>query len=482
MARLLMGRRARSSSRGQILPLFVIFLTAMLLMMSLVLDASSALLMKRGYQSAADAAAMAAANVSGFDSKGCAASLGAATTAAGNSVAANLPGYAGPITVSCVTTGPYAGIAVQVSLSGASPGFFSRVVGINSFAVNTTATAINGQITGAQWSVVELDPYNPSWSNGLRGCPSVLFQGSMTTVFDGSFHVDSACPASGGGALSTNGNGGSVTFNNGSGAYLFGEYSPGSMTITPTPLSHQGLILDPLRTLPSPTGLALATQQTSGLVLNNEDRILNPGIYVGGIQLKNSSRAFLKPGIYYIQGGGLAVGSQAAVYSVTNTFTLPTPSSSWTDANWATTDCPIDQCGVLIVNAGTTSTMSNVSLTAGAAFKARPYKPAVPGNNVIVPAYKGILIWQLASPVDTSSYQQPQLQFHGGGTVDISGTVYAPSAAVYMTGGSGGHAGDATNLTIQFISWDLTIQGNAGFHFYYLSDQFAKPFGYGLVQ
>ena len=132
-----MGRRTRSSSRGQILPIFVLFLTAMLLMMSLVLDASSALLMRRDYQSAADAAAMAAVNAPGFQNNGCPATLGAAAAAAVGSVTENMPSYTGPVSVSCVTTGIYADIAAKVSLSGASISAKSRVL-VGSTALPTS--------------------------------------------------------------------------------------------------------------------------------------------------------------------------------------------------------------------------------------------------------------------------------------------------------------------------------------------------------
>jgi hypothetical protein len=70
----------------------------------------------------------------------------------------------------------------------------------------------------------------------------------------------------------------------------------------------------------------------------------------------------------------------------------------------------------------------------------------------------------------------------GGGSVNISGTVYAPSAAVTMGGGSGGSGGSSTDITLQFISWDITFSGNSSFHFYYQSDAFARPADYGLIK
>jgi hypothetical protein len=76
---------------------------------------------------------------------------------------------------------------------------------------------------------------------------------------------------------------------------------------------------------------------------------------------------------------------------------------------------------------------------------------------------------------------QPPIALSGGGTIDISGTLYAPSAIVQMGGTSGG-SGGGVDITMQFVSWDLQFNGNIGFRFYYRSDAFAKPTDYGLIK
>jgi hypothetical protein len=83
--------------------------------------------------------------------------------------------------------------------------------------------------------------------------------------------------------------------------------------------------------------------------------------------------------------------------------------------------------------------------------------------------------------VPTSSYAQPEVQLSGGGTVDLSGTVYAPSAKVTLNGGSGG-SGGATDVTLQFVSWDLELGGTSSFIFRYRTEKFAKPTDYGLIK
>jgi hypothetical protein len=77
---------------------------------------------------------------------------------------------------------------------------------------------------------------------------------------------------------------------------------------------------------------------------------------------------------------------------------------------------------------------------------------------------------------------QPIISLSGGGSVNLSGTVYAPSGSVQMGGGAGGVGGNPTDLTLQFISWDLSFQGNSSFHFFYQSNAFARPTDYGLIK
>jgi hypothetical protein len=479
MARLSMDRRARSDSRGQILPLFVIFLTTMLLMSSLLLDGASALLMKREYQIAADAAALAGANVSGFQNNGCSASLDSATTAAKASVAANLPGFdPSKVVVTCPTAAPYTNIAVQVSLSGTSPGFFSQVAGISVFAVGTSATAINGPITPGHYSVTLLDP---------TGCPSASFAGSFTAQFDGSLFVDSSCSSGPQQAIYGGGNSGSITFAAGSGAYVVGEYSGNPALFKDVygnllpPTRVQDPTSDPFLTLPAPAVPAAgsSTPCTGGI-----GDVYSPGSYPGGIQVKKS--AFLKPGIYYMMdassgggSGGLQVAAGGALYSVSSSFDK---TMCFTDPTQWPTYCPVtgSDCGVVIVNAAapTDASKDNIAVSGNASFMVRPYQPSLltpPG----VKAYENFLIWQLAYDQSKNALPQPVVQLAGGGNVVMTGGVYAPAAMVSMDGGSGGVGGD---LTIQFISWDLHLQGSPAFNFVYNSDAFPRPMGYGLVQ
>jgi hypothetical protein len=203
--------------------------------------------------------------------------------------------------------------------------------------------------------------------------------------------------------------------------------------------------------------------------------------------MKNSAVAYLHPGIYVFTddasgNGGFTVGSQNKVFS------LPANLNSTNTTNWPT-DCPTNSnCGVLLYNTGMVgndisgSVKDQISVGAGATVQLRPYTANADSTGVNQAAYNNLLLWQDKNPVPTASYAQPVVSLSGGGTIDISGTVYAPSAQVQMGGNSGGSGGSAINITLQFISWDLQFNGNIGFHFFYQSDAFASNTAYGLVR
>jgi Flp pilus assembly protein TadG len=506
MIRLLMTRSRRRDQRGQILVLFVVSLVAMFAMLGLLLDGGHALALRRQLQDAGDAAALVAVNgiTSSGATPGCSATPGPPVgapyatiiSAARAAVHVSLPNVPDAnIVVTCVEG--QGNSAVQVNVNSQSPGFFGGVVGMHGFAVGTTSQAINGKGISANWSVVELDPYHSSGWGGFDGCPSVQFSGSNTVIFDGSVQVNSGCP---GGALSSNGNSATIQVNNGGSINLVGGYSPGPLTIVPTPLTGANPVIDPmLKVLPQgvipgipaipwSTWVPTTVQAKSKTSQNGGVVVYDPGVYKGGLELKSSAIALLHPGIYVFVDtangdGGLTVGSQASLYSVPLSAT-----TAWNPATWSTS-CTTTNCGVLIYNTGMTgngqtpgSVKDNITVGGGANLMLRPYLDTVdptPGKD---DSYNHFLIWQDASPVPSSSYAQPAIALKGGGQMNLSGTVYAPSAAVQMGGVSGGAGGDTVDVTLQFISWDLQFNGNIGFHFFYSSDSFPKLKDYGLIK
>jgi hypothetical protein len=486
---------------GQILVLFVLALIAMFAMAALLFDGGNALVRKRQFQNAGDAAALAAANVIAStnasrptDPHGCLTALGAVRTdvrdAARTAVAAALPGFdtTNNVTVTCPTG--WSNYAVQVALSGRSPSYFGSVIGFSGFAEGTTSQAVNGQVAGTKFSVVELDPGHylapDIWPGGTDGCPSVSFAGSNTVTFDGALQVNSSCNTSNG-AIAVNGNSARVVFNNGAGAFVVGTQATSPNPVSPITTGVAPL-LDPLRNLtpiPYSSWAPALTRATSQTTLSGGSTVLEPGIYVGGILMRNSAVAYLHPGIYVMKDaangdGGFQMGAGNSVYS------LPTTRTSTTDANWAT-DCPASTCGVLMYNVGqgcasNASPRDQFSVAAQATLKLRPYVSTSDGTGTNDPAYDNLLLWQDKFPKPSATCSQPPIALGGGGQIAISGTLYAPSAAVQMYGNSGGSGGGSLAITLQFISWDLSFNGGISFQFQYQSEAFAKPTDYGLIK
>ena len=475
----------REHEAGQILPLFALAMIVVLAIGALVLDGASMLVTRRHLQNAGDAAALAGANTLQKTGSGSVCSTVSSSppgdprsdivAAINASLATNWPSLASSnISITCPSG--WDNQAVQVDLHIASGSFLQRAIGYSAPQVYTTSVAVNGQIAGSNYSVVLLDPSNSSWPNGRKGCPAMLISGGPTVTFDGSVIIDSACTAANGGALGTNGSSATVTMGTGKTINMVGTYNLGPLTITPAPVTGVSAVADPLITLDAISTAGMTVQSSNKLILNNTTQVLSPGIYSGGIQLKNSSVALLRPGIYVMDGGGLDIGAQASFCSISST------STATTCAGFTTGDCPDTTCGVLILNKGTTNgsnAMAQITVGAGATLKLKAYdERAVTGGDY---QYRNMLFWQDSTPAASSTYAQPIVALNGGGTVDVSGTVYAPQAAVTMGGGSGG-SGGTSNLTVQFICWDFTISGNSTFHFYYSDADFARPKDYGLVK
>lgn len=495
MARRDAGRQARDQ-HGQILPLFVFSLVVLLAIGALLIDGAGTLVLRRRLQNAGDAAVLAGANTLQLSGSARVCSTVSSTPpgaarqdiidAVTASLAVNMPALSSSqISVSCPDG--WDNQAVRVDLSMPSTSYLSATIGLAAARVSTTSTAVNGQVQGSTYSVVLLDPGNSGWPQGRRGCPSFLISGGPTIVFDGSAYVDSNCTQANGGAMGVNGGSAQVTLAAQKHIKLVGGYDPGQINIVPTPITGASPIADPLYGLdPVSYGSTTCTgtgqsqpacvRSASRLVLNNQTMILQPGVYTGGIQLRNSSIALLRPGIYVFDGGGLDVGAQASFCSIS-------ASSTATDcSNW-TTDCPDTTCGVMLYNRGTasgTTAMGQVTVGAGATLRLRAYDDRANSNQSF--EYRNLLIWQDPTPAATSSYAQPVVQLSGGGNVNVSGTVYAPQGKVLMGGSSGGQGGGSIELLLQFICYDLEVSGNSSFRFWYSDTETARPKDYGLVQ
>jgi hypothetical protein len=184
---------------------------------------------------------------------------------------------------------------------------------------------------------------------------------------------------------------------------------------------------DPLG-LPLPPAPPVVSSST--LIVNNNGSTpvhLSPGTYIGGIKIVGSGPVVLGPGVYYMQGGGFSVTGKG---SVTGT-------------------------GVLLINApaGPTDAISlsgqgSVSLVAPTSLPA-PYG-----------SYAGIAIFQ----APTSAVP---IGFGGQESATLSGVIYAPGAAVTITGNAAvtidsgpGTVVSSPPITGALIASDLTVTGN----------------------
>jgi hypothetical protein len=537
LTKLLRPERAATNERGQVLIIFAFAFVAIVIMLTLLFDGARGLVMRRELRNASDAAAMAGANIlESISPSGCSGNdppnefaQAAVEAAVKASVAANLPNYnLDDVDIRCPLG--EGNTVVEVRLNDQSPTFFGQFFGRGPLDVGARSQAINGQNAGNQYSVILLDPEKPTWQQGHRGCPSFLLSGGPTVIFDSSIYIDSACLEVNGGAMSTNGNATTLTLgDDGPKIRIVGELNQQALTITPAPVEGADPKQDPLQYLDlppynpcnalnppwpasyvpdlppgscnTPTKYTLAdslkVRKTAKYIIgqgqSSSTAVLYPGVYKGGIELRNSSVALLEPGIYVIQGGGLKLGAQSSMFAVKHGWsTFP---ANWTDA------CPDDLCGVMFFNTGDQSgslAMGAIDISAGATFKVRSYDSTISDansassilNNSLVTdcctgthyrhaAYDHMLFWQPKNPAASANYAQPVIHLNGGGNVIMTGTIYAPQAKVLMGGGSGG-AGGGT-FTLQFIVWDLEISGNATFHFVYDGDEFVTPPDYGLI-
>lgn len=545
--------RATTSERapregGQILVLFVIFLIGMIAMASLLFTGAQVLVMRRQQQNAGDAAALAAVNLMqngpGGTSTCTAARISSTATdgtndlylAAKSSLITNLGWTASQVssrlTLACDADAAYLSQAVDVTLAQNGPGFF----GAASIPISTLSTAMNGQVAGGDFSVALLNPSNTSWQVSRRGCPSFLINGGVTATFEGSIIVDSKCTL----ADSTNGDmkaaNSAFTMNmvNSSAIKLAGEYAAGTAAhITPIPTQHyRPLQPDQLSELKEPcnaidstldclggnTALPSVNMSTNGtgICRNQDPCILTPGTYTGGMTIgsgSNPGTVLLRPGVYYLRGGGLQLKSGAA-----RVFAIPwgNSGSGYTDAtaktDFATTltdtqvetkfqsNCPAptianptsSTCGVLLYNAPSsrTSAWSNNTDAFGVGAQGiialRAYNPTwdtIVNNRTTFAGYKNMGFWQARTPLPTGSgTTQPAITMSGGACTILSGTYYASGGQISFGGGSCGAGGGDTALKLQFICWDLTLAGNNDFYFAYSKDFFTTPTTYGLVK
>lgn len=360
---------------------------------------------RRRVQSAADAAALAAADDlyahyqtnQGVDPSGTARQA-ALDAAAANGYAAG-PGCSVDVYIPPVT-GPNAGKAghAEVRIAYNQPRFFSQVMGSDVLPVGGRAVG-RGRRSSIADAILVLDPTATKGALNSGG-------GGTVTVTGAPVQVNSTDPS----AMIANGNGTmSAPEFDVTGSPGWSTPGGGSFSGAVMPSSQQ--IADPLAYLPAPNPASLPVQSSKKLSLAGGNSVtLQPGVYVGGIQITGKGSVTLSPGIYYMQGGGFSWNGQGALTAA----------------------------GVMVYNAPQ-SNSDTVSLSGS-------------GTCVMSPPtsgpYQGLTVFQDRTATTP-------LSVTGNGGMSVTGTFYAASALLSVTG-------NGTNNVIgaQYISYDLALGGN----------------------
>jgi Flp pilus assembly protein TadG len=428
------NQQCARKQRGQIL-LFVTFAAIpMFAMIGLVTDLGYMQYVKKSTQAAADAAARAAI-IQFHDSN-----YGSSYSCGGSVVCQATPQYCDPtmttpsnaIDNGCLyakqngfihsstqdvtyVSGTSASPPTVAGLSSASYWVTFRVTQIVPQLFSAAAGNMSGMVTSRATAAV----------TGSRDCIYALNPTAVDVSVGGTASLTSACglyvDSSNAGAISTNG----------SATLSATEYNVvgGTSThapLTPTPNTGVSPAADPLAGLPAPSSAPYTCDYKNYSAPNWSNPTLSPGVYCGGIKIKNNNYT-LNPGTYILVGGGLTTqdansniaGSGVMFY---NTF--------------GATDKGLQAYSPISIAA--TSTVDLIAPTAG--------------------VYAGILFFEdRSAPASSDSYG-------GGSSAVYQGTIYAKNAAITMYGNSSVSA----QYTI-LIADTISMVGTSGFNDNYSS-------------
>lgn len=392
--------------RGQIAVLAAIVLIGLLFMVALVVDTSFLFTTRRGAQGAADAAALA-----GATSRSLGGSVPDALAAA--RVAATRNGF----------TDTVAGASVTVNIppvAGSHAGdanYIEAIVGqsVDSVLVppwgptSVSARAVAASSSGLRLGILTKGDVDHALSTT---------GGSTITVNGGNIYVDSSSAkaiGTGSGCISASG-----TINVVGGAEV-GCYSP-------TPITNAPGLSDPLSGYARPPCPADTSGCTTNLrACKDCEGTVVPGVYTK-FSVRSGSTVTMQPGIYIFLGDGLTINGGATLLGTgvllfNTTSDYPAAGGSCKDINF--------EGGSLFTLSGPTS-----------------------GR------YKGLLLYQ-----DAACTQDVKISGGGSGTV-TTGTLYAPTAEVRLTGRS------AVTIDSAIISKSLRVAGGGAFSLnVILSDQ-----------
>jgi hypothetical protein len=320
---------------------------------------------------------------------------------------------------------------IEAIVQAPSPTFFLRMLGFNSVNIASRAVAGTGSTYACIWA---LDRSGSSVS--IKG--SAELNTPKCAIYDDS-STSSALTLTGGGAVIAKSIG------------IVGGYSASSNgTLSPTPRTGLAPAADPLAGLVAPT-VSAATCSASSCnvsVSGGSNITLQPGTY-GSISNSGSGTITFEPGNYDITGsvtsssnGGIVFGS--GNYTINGDLS-DTGGSSMTFGT-----------GLYIVG-GTLKLTGSGSISGdGVTFYTEGSTSIQGGSNLALTAptsgtYSGILLFQARNDSQT-------LSIAGGSGSTVEGILYAPTAAVTLSGSSSG-----TTMSLDIVCDTLAVTGNGTF-------------------
>ncbi len=417
----------KHNRRSYVAVLVALSLVVVVSFVAIAVDGGVLLDDSRRVQSAADAAALAAAedlylhyqSGQGLDSGGTAVAAAQAVAAANgftdgdghSTVAVNIPPLSGPFT-------GQAGYA-EVIITYKQPRYFSGIFGHGDLPVRARAVG-QGRWVPFKNGILVLNPTAPGALTNTGGGKMTVV--GVPTIVDS--NAPDAATATGGGTVTspefditgTPGVSGSGTWN---GAVYSGQQ--------PTP--------DPLAYLPEPDPSTMVVQSKNQTHFSGNTATsytIYPGVYKGGITVSGQATLNMAPGIYYMDGGGFSFVGQGN----------------------------LNASGVMIVNAPKQNT-DVINVNGNGLINFSP-----PTSGI----YKGISLWQVRSATNN-------IYLTGNGTSSMSGTFYAQHGILNVTGN-----GAQDVIGSQYISDKVVLGGNGGFAVNWNTDQTARTRVIGLVE
>jgi hypothetical protein len=392
------------------------------------------------------------------------------------------------------SAGQYAGHLgfVEVILSQPHHSYFAGALGMGTIQVSRGAVAAFSSGDSNSSSLIALH-------GGHDICPSATIGGNSSVTIHalggatGGYvqvnsdcnavpNPDNVCSGSGSGqtALKINGSG-TVTAPH---TYVVGACNaPGGGTLSPpgTLTENANYLGDPLASLrapkqnpvgavcpvenqPDPNNGTPTVPGGSGCTFKKNTNVytLAPGTYYGGWTINNNPTVNLQPGIYIIAGGGIS-----ATGGTLDSVAGPSGNPDTARVLIFSTDITSSHAACISSISASRATAEcqqsiDISAASNLILKGLNSSPCPPVSSTGCP-YAGMLMWQDGAGSKTKATSN-DIIFGAGASLNVAGTIYAPTGAVDFHGAThtntGCSGGTFMNCaSIQIIADTFTIDG-----------------------